>query len=258
MLLAEYQVYLGRSLPAEVFLCLNDASCCVKAGIMIRTTINLPTKHRLHLHLVRKRGASNESTLLPRLEHVRRARKGSKFSRYFRHLFEHKNIKRVFGANLALIITATTFLPGQTSALANQTEEVTVAEENVVLTTEKRVQFPTEDIEITQGYRFYHPAIDLNGVTGDAIYPIKPGKVEAIDHSRFAYGNAVLLDHGHGQTSLYAHLSTIEVETGQEVDMKTKIGEMGATGRAFGDHLHLEIRDHGRAVNPMSVLPPLN
>jgi murein DD-endopeptidase MepM/ murein hydrolase activator NlpD len=81
------------------------------------------------------------------------------------------------------------------------------------------------------------------------------GVIENVSYSRFAYGNAVIINHGNGITSLYAHLSIVEAEEGQEVTMDTKLGEMGATGRSFGDHLHLEVRDHGRAINPLSVLP---
>jgi murein DD-endopeptidase MepM/ murein hydrolase activator NlpD len=81
------------------------------------------------------------------------------------------------------------------------------------------------------------------------------GFVEEISYSRLAYGNAVIVNHGNKITSLYAHLSKIEVEKGQEVNIETKLGEMGATGRAWGDHLHLEIRDHGYPINPFSVLP---
>ena len=63
-----------------------------------------------------------------------------------------------------------------------------------------------------------------------------------------------MIDHGNKLSSLYAHLSKIEVEEGQEVTMDTEIGRMGATGRAFGDHLHLEVYDHGKAVNPLTIL----
>ena len=49
-------------------------------------------------------------------------------------------------------------------------------------------------------------------------------------------------------------IAKIEVEDGQEVSMDTEIGKMGATGRAFGDHLHLEVYDHGKAINPLTVL----
>ena len=81
------------------------------------------------------------------------------------------------------------------------------------------------------------------------------GIVEAIDQSKYAYGNAILINHGNEITSLYAHLSKIEVGVNQEVTIETEVGKMGATGHASGDHLHLEIRDHGKPINPLSLLP---
>ena len=95
----------------------------------------------------------------------------------------------------------------------------------------------------------------MDGLTGDPITPIRKGKVLSISRSKFAYGNSIIVDHGEGMTSLYAHLSKIEVVEGQEVDTFDEIGKMGATGRSSGDHLHLEIRDHGVPVNPLTVLP---
>ena len=81
------------------------------------------------------------------------------------------------------------------------------------------------------------------------------GRVFAINYSRYAYGNAILIYHGSEITSLYAHLSKINVTPNQEVTTDMVIGEMGATGRSFGDHLHLEIRDNGVPINPLTVLP---
>lgn len=64
------------------------------------------------------------------------------------------------------------------------------------------------------------------------------------------YGNTVVVDHGHGLMSLYSHLSTVEVEEGQEVERGTTLGRTGATGLAGGDHLHFTMLVHGLAVNP--------
>lgn len=85
--------------------------------------------------------------------------------------------------------------------------------------------------------------------------PVMAGTVEAIQYSGFAYGNAVLVRHGDNFSSLYAHLSKITVSEDQKVDLHTVIGEVGSTGRSSGDHLHLEIRENGRPINPLSMLP---
>jgi len=221
---------------------------------MIRLSINLPIKHRLHLKLVRRRGPPLEEPLLPDMGKVLRVRAGSKFSRFFRYIFEHKRIKKILGTNIALIVVLSSFVPAR--AISDiEPEQTVISEEAVPLVTQSGIQYPVEKIKITQGYKFYHPAIDLDGITGDVIQPIMTGVVENVSYSRFAYGNAVIVNHGNKITSLYAHLSKIEVEEGQEVTLKTKLGEMGATGQAWGDHLHLEIRDHNYPINPFSVLP---
>jgi murein DD-endopeptidase MepM/ murein hydrolase activator NlpD len=81
------------------------------------------------------------------------------------------------------------------------------------------------------------------------------GYVAGVSYSGYGYGNTVLVDHGDNITSLYAHLSKILVFSGQEVGLDTIIGQIGASGRAYGDHLHLEIRDNGYPVNPHILLP---
>ena len=221
---------------------------------MIRLSINLPTKHRLHLKLVQRRGPLLEEPLLPDMGKVLRVRAGSKVSRFFRHIFEHKRIKKILGTNIALIVVLSSFVPARTASDI-EPEQTVISEEATPLVTQSGIQYPVEKIKITQGYKFYHPGIDLDGITGDLIQPVMAGVVENISYSRFAYGNAVIVNHGNKITSLYAHLSKIEVEENQEVTIETKLGEMGATGQAWGDHLHLEIRDHNYPINPFSVLP---
>lgn len=156
--------------------------------------------------------------------------------------------------NLAVFAIATSYIPSS-NGFSEEANENFIAKAPVVMTTESGIRYPTENIRITQGYKFYHPGIDLDGVTGDPIYPILSGKVTGIQYSKYAYGNAILIDHGNDITSLYAHLSQIFVERDQMVDIHTVIGAMGATGRAYGDHLHLEIRDHNYPINPFTLLP---
>lgn len=235
--------------------CLNSLSPRgYKRGHMIQLSINLPKRRRLDLQLVRGRKTSIEQPLIPNLGKVLRVKKGSKISRYFRYIFENQRVKKILGANIAIMIIASSFVPAKASFDINPDQTV-ITQETTLLTTERGIRYPVEDVRISQGYKFYHPGIDLDGLTGDPIYPIMAGVVKDISRSPFAYGNAVLINHGNGTTSLYAHLSTIEVIKGEEVNTNTKIGEMGATGRAFGDHLHLEVRDHGIPINPLGVLP---
>lgn len=224
---------------------------------MKNISIELP-KYRLFLkyRLVKRRKPLVDEPLIPTPELVgRKFRKGTFLSRFFRHIFEHKNIKKAVAANFAVITVATSLMPQSAAVQAQEFSENPTVEGQVVLVTEKGSQYPTAELRITQRFSFFHPGIDLDGVTGDEIKPIKPGKVVHVDHSKFAYGNSVIVDHGNKIASLYAHLSKIEVKEGQNVDMNTKLGEMGATGRSFGDHLHIEVYDHGKPINPLSVLP---
>lgn len=220
---------------------------------MIKLSLDLP-KYRLDLHFVKRRGNDLENSLIPSLEEIQNTRSGSKFSRFFRHIFEHKNIKKILGANLAVAVIATSFVPTHATFSAELADNI-ITEDNVPLNTERGIQYPVSKVSITQGYRLFHPGLDLDGITGDPIRPIKPGVVEAIQYSKYAYGDAVLIDHGNKIESLYAHLSKIYVKEGEEVTKDTVIGLMGATGHASGDHLHLEIHDHGIPINPLSVLP---
>ena len=185
---------------------------------------------------------------------IRRVRRGSKFSRFFRHIFEHKKIKKVLGTNLALLVIVSSLFPTK-DALPADWEENIVTAPTVVLTTERPVQYPVVPVKVSQGYRVFHPGIDFDGITGEEIRPIMSGEVEAVGYSRLGYGKSVVVNHRNGKTSLYAHLSKINVSKGQEVTTRTKIGELGATGWAVGDHLHLEVHDHGQPINPLSVLP---
>lgn len=223
-------------------------------GSMIKLALNLP-KHRLNLSLTKRRASEIDEPLLPRLSDVANIRVGNKVSRYFRHIFEHKNIKRLLGTNLALMFIATSFLPVKASALDAGSDQAIISPTPVLTTTERVVQYPIDPIKITQGYKLFHPGVDLDGTTGDTIRPIKAGTVEAISRSKYNYGYAIIINHGDELTSLYAHLSKILVAEGDAVTTNTTIGKVGSTGHSTGDHLHLEVRDHGRPINPFVVLP---
>ncbi|OGM15833.1 hypothetical protein A2V56_05515 [Candidatus Woesebacteria bacterium RBG_19FT_COMBO_42_9] len=196
--------------------------------------------------------------MLEKLLNLSFARLLSKFSRQVvllgRAVFGHKKLKVLMGGNLALMLVAASFIP--TNAFEEETANVEIVVENKInLTTKVVVQYPIKKIKITQGYRTFHPGIDFDGSTGDEIHPIKDGIIELISTSRYAYGNAILINHGEGISSLYAHLSKIDVFEGEVVDTNTVIGEMGSSGRSSGDHLHLEVRKNGIPVSPYTVLP---
>ncbi len=183
--------------------------------------------------------------------------RGHPVSRFLRPLFEKRGLRVFLGLKLAIIIALTAFsLPAYQVFGYNQEEELTILRTKLTkIATEVSVRLPLESQVVSQGYHAFHRAVDFNGQTGDSIYPIMNGTVESIDYSRFSYGNHVVINHGSGIRSLYAHLSKINVEVGQTVDKNTIIGLVGSTGFSTGSHLHLEVSDHNRNFNPFSILP---
>lgn len=220
---------------------------------MVKASFNLPTKYRLEVRLIRRRKNLDETPLIPNLGSILRVRKGSKISRFFTQIFEHSTIKRVFGINLVLLSLISSILPNNKLSVYGNNPEI--LESPTIFSTEKGEQLPVKELKITQNYRFFHPGVDLDGKTGDAIFPIMAGKIEKVEYSKFGYGNSIIVSHGSGATSLYAHLSKIEVSEGEEVTKETKLGEMGSSGHASGDHLHIEIRENGKLINPLGIFP---
>jgi murein DD-endopeptidase MepM/ murein hydrolase activator NlpD len=95
-----------------------------------------------------------------------------------------------------------------------------------------------------------HLGFDLASVMGTPIVSANRGAVMFADELGI-YGNCVIIDHGLGVQSLYAHLSVIEIKVGQTVEKEQQIGRSGMTGMAAGDHLHFTMLINGRMVNPV-------
>ncbi|MBC8508166.1 MAG: peptidoglycan DD-metalloendopeptidase family protein [Anaerolineales bacterium] len=100
-----------------------------------------------------------------------------------------------------------------------------------------------------------HPAIDIAGDTGDPVYASDDGVVVYSGWSYSGYGNLVVIDHGNGWQSLYAHLDTYYVECGLSIFQGAVIGTIGNTGNSAGDHLHFELVYETAKVNPWNFLP---
>ncbi len=113
--------------------------------------------------------------------------------------------------------------------------------------------WPTSGI-ITQGYSWYHQAIDIANPAEPNILAAAGGTVILVVYSRYGYGRHVVIDHGNGYRTLYAHLSRIYVKRGQRVQKGQAIGRMGSTGHSTGPHLHFEIRHGRQRLNPLSFL----
>jgi murein DD-endopeptidase MepM/ murein hydrolase activator NlpD len=95
-----------------------------------------------------------------------------------------------------------------------------------------------------------HLGFDLASTAAAPVLAANRGRIQ---HAGWLgiYGNCVIIDHGMGLQSLYAHLSSIDVAVGQTVDTDQQLGRSGATGLAGGDHLHFTMLLHGRAITPV-------
>ncbi|MCL5411577.1 MAG: M23 family metallopeptidase [Patescibacteria group bacterium] len=108
---------------------------------------------------------------------------------------------------------------------------------------------------LTQNYVYYHQALDIAQSFGTSLKPIEAGIVERAVVNSGLLGNMVIVDHGGGYKSLYAHMDKIFVSPGSRIDKNTSLGTIGLTGRTTGPHVHLEVYKDGNLVNPRSVLP---
>ena len=107
--------------------------------------------------------------------------------------------------------------------------------------------------EVSSSRSSTHTGLDLATSVGTAIYPIASGTVTSASYQG-SYGNLIIINHGNGVESYYAHCSSINVSVGDTVDTDTIIGTVGSTGNSTGPHLHLEIRINGSPVNPQNYL----
>lgn len=124
--------------------------------------------------------------------------------------------------------------------------------------------WPTYDKRITSGFgprrspttgaSTNHQGIDIAGGLGAPVFAARVGKVRVARYQG-GYGNLVVISHGEGVESRYAHLSQINVSAGQQVTIGTEVGSVGSTGTATGPHLHFEVRINGAAQDPVRYLP---
>jgi murein DD-endopeptidase MepM/ murein hydrolase activator NlpD len=101
-----------------------------------------------------------------------------------------------------------------------------------------------------------HLGIDIGLVTGDPVWAADAGVVVFSGWANGGYGNTIMIDHGNGYQTLYAHLNSVSRPCGAGVSAGTVVGAGGSTGNSTGAHLHFEVRSGGGFINPWYVLPP--
>jgi murein DD-endopeptidase MepM/ murein hydrolase activator NlpD len=104
-------------------------------------------------------------------------------------------------------------------------------------------------------YSSIHPAIDIAGSLNNPVVAADSGVVVYAGWSNFGYGNLIVIDHGNGWQTAYAHLNSIAVTCGQSVYQGGYIGALGTTGNSTGPHLHFEMSYNGAKPNPLDYLP---
>jgi len=229
---------------------------------MKKFSLELP-KYRLAMHfrLIKRRKPLLVEPVLPTIALInKKYRKGTLIGKVIRHVSGHKSSRRIMAANFATFAVISSFLPfnqvSDVSAFESSSppDQVIIETQNT-LETQKGTQFPLSQVKINQGYSYFHPGIDFGAEIGDPIEPVKSGEVIEAGYSSDGYGNTVVVDHGKGLTSRYAHLSKIEVKAGDLITTNTEIGKVGVTGRTTGPHLHLDVYQNGSPLSPLSVIP---
>lgn len=104
------------------------------------------------------------------------------------------------------------------------------------------------------GHLVFHEGLDLAAPEGTEVYACREGTVQEIGYNAI-YGNYVLLQHEGGWTSLYGHLSAVLTVLHKNLQSGSLLGRVGSTGQSTGPHLHFELRQNGKPLNPANVLP---
>lgn len=97
----------------------------------------------------------------------------------------------------------------------------------------------------------FHEGMDFTAPVGTDVYVTGDGTVEVVNYSFNGYGNEIVVNHGYGYKTRYAHLSKFKVRQGQKVKRGDVIGSVGNTGKSTGPHLHYEVLKNGVATNPV-------
>ena len=96
-----------------------------------------------------------------------------------------------------------------------------------------------------------HTGMDFTANKGTEVYATGDGFVEEIEQQKWGYGNCIIINHGYGYKTRYAHLSAFKIKKGQKIKRGELIGLVGSTGKSTGPHLHYEVEVNGQKVNPI-------
>lgn len=112
--------------------------------------------------------------------------------------------------------------------------------------------WPTITRHISQYFQWGHTGIDIDNRSRPPVYAAQAGTVEFTGWLG-GYGNLIIVNHGGGLTTYYAHLAKFYVSKGQSVNKGDAVGKMGSTGHSSGPHVHFEVRRNGHPINPLGM-----
>lgn len=154
--------------------------------------------------------------------------------------------------SVASLASGLIFLPGNQDAIAANIQPFS---QDISIATQKSFSNVLPyNTGVSQGFHLGHPGMDITAPLGTKIYPIKEGVVILMSNTTWNYGRSVIIDHGNGMKTLYAHMGKLFVEEGEKVTTDKPIGEIGVTGKTTGPHLHFEVIKGDDRVNPQPYM----
>ncbi|MFH0942743.1 MAG: M23 family metallopeptidase [Candidatus Beckwithbacteria bacterium] len=180
---------------------------------------------------------------------------GHPISKVFTKAFENKRAKRFVGVGLTIVIMLFGLMGNILAANETlATDQTILMQPESQIITQETLQKPVEGI-VAQGFHGFHRAIDILAPYDTEMRPIARGRVVEVSFGRIGWGNTVVVEHEKGLKSRYAHLNQIRVIEGEVIEKELVLGTVGMTGWTTGPHLHLEIYQDGKAIDPQTVLP---
>ena len=159
------------------------------------------------------------------------------------------------GGRRITVVAATTptVSSGSNSSGLGIIRDLVKAPTSPAATSGTKMAWPTDGARITQYYSWRHTGLDIANKTGTPLYAAEDGTVEYSGWSN-GYGYNVLVDHGDGRKTRYAHASKLFVEKGDTVTRGENIAAMGSTGWSTGPHIHFEVIINGKKQNPLNYI----
>lgn len=143
--------------------------------------------------------------------------------------------------------------PTNTTGLGIIRDLVKAPDAPAAVSSDGKMAWPTEGNRITQYFSWRHTGLDIANKTGTPLYAAEAGTVEFAGWGN-GYGYNVLIDHGGGKKTRYAHASKMFVKAGDTVSRGENIAAMGSTGWSTGPHLHFEVIINGAKQNPLNYI----